>query len=195
MGLLGPSVHMKDFPTRSSASEKFQQREPASVSFEEHQRKGIVEIRNLDAKILAVLHDVSPEWLEWPEARLISRQKELSTETLYTAIERGLILKHLGLRREEYELKDVGITGRTGDKLITLATSPRMQRDDWTRPCSWRACYELVKYNSYIIDTHCCPECSEGQRQNKGTCSNCGYSGQFDRKDVMECRYAVSDRI
>jgi hypothetical protein len=127
---------MKTYPTRSASFEKIQQRErrDSGLEFEEYQRRNIVLRQKLDSKVVSVLQNPSPEWDDWDETRLIARQKELSTETLHTAIERGRILKKLRLKPDEYKSKNTGITFKTGYRLIQLATSPRMGRDDWTRP-------------------------------------------------------------
>ncbi len=52
------------------------------------------------------------------------------------------------LSQKDYERINFGITARTGFRLIILATSPRTYRCGWKRPRSWRACYELVKYDA-----------------------------------------------
>ena len=124
-------------------------------------------VRCLDAAILAALNNEPSEWSGWNESEPIQRQKELSVETLLTAIERGKILHRLRLNPAEYQEKNIGITARAGQMLVNLATSPRTYRTDWNRPCSWRAVYELVKYDA-----------RDGR-----------YSG------INEYRYAVSERI
>jgi len=110
-----------------------------------------------------------PEWDSWTEAQLIARQKELSRDdVLDIAIERGKILHRLRLNPADYEKKKIGITARAGQMLVNLATSPRTFMD-WPHPASWRAFYEVVKYDAR--------------------------DGRFNGGDISEYRYAVSDRI
>ena len=103
---------------------------------------------SLDEAVMAALYDGPSKFDGWDETRLIDRQRELSPETLLTAIDRGLILKRLELSKEDYERKNIGITWRHGYRLINLATSPRTYQPGWKRPCSSRACYELVRYDA-----------------------------------------------
>jgi site-specific DNA-methyltransferase (adenine-specific) len=86
------------------------------------------------------------------EAHLISRIKELSSDSLEGAIERGHILKTLDLAWHEYESKNVGISFQTGYRLISLVDHPRMQRTDWEKPCLWTVCYELLQVTDKLFD-------------------------------------------
>jgi DNA modification methylase len=85
------------------------------------------------------------DFRRWPEERLIARVRELSNDSLEGAIERGYILKRLNLAWHDYESKKVGISHHTAYRLIALVDHPRMQRDDWERPCQWTVCYELLQ--------------------------------------------------
>jgi hypothetical protein len=97
---------------------------------------------------LALITDNDPpEWNTWDEAQLIRRQKQLSRDdSLEIAIERGKILHRLKLAPADYEKKNIGITARCGQMLVNLATSPRTYAN-WPHPASWRAVYEIVKYD------------------------------------------------
>lgn len=85
------------------------------------------------------------------ERRLISRIKELSSDSLEGAIERGCILKTLNLAKHEYESKKIGISFSTGYRLIALVDHPRMQ-GDWQKPALWTVCYELLQVSDKLFD-------------------------------------------
>jgi site-specific DNA-methyltransferase (adenine-specific) len=85
--------------------------------------------------------------------RLIARVRELSADTLETAIERGRILKHLDLAWHEYESRKIGITWRTAYRLMALVDHPRMMRTDWERPARWTVCYELLQMSDRLFDS------------------------------------------
>jgi site-specific DNA-methyltransferase (adenine-specific) len=89
------------------------------------------------------------------EQRLIARVKELSADTLETAIERGKILKCLDLKWHEYESRKIGITWRTAYRLMELVDHPRMDRSDWEKPARWTVCYELLTINDRLFDSMC----------------------------------------
>jgi hypothetical protein len=86
------------------------------------------------------------------EATLIARIRELSADSLESAIERGYLLKELGLKWHEYKAKRVGISYQTAYKLITLVDHERMGRNDWTKPRQWTACYELLCANEKVFE-------------------------------------------
>jgi DNA modification methylase len=83
---------------------------------------------------------------------LIARIRELSADSLEAAIERGHLLKELGLKWHEYEAKRVGISHQTAYKLIALVDHERMRREDWTKPRQWTACYELLCANEKVFE-------------------------------------------
>jgi len=87
------------------------------------------------------------------ENLLIARVRELSADTLDTAIERGRILKVLNLKWTDYETKHVGITFHTGYRLITLVDHPRMQDETWQKPAHWYTCYLLLTLSDQIFSS------------------------------------------
>ena len=86
------------------------------------------------------------------EATLIARIRELSADSLESAIERGYLLKQLNLKWHEYEAKRVGISYQTAYKLMNLVDHERMRRDDWIKPGQWTACYELLCANEAVFE-------------------------------------------
>ena len=86
------------------------------------------------------------------EKALIARIRELSTDSLESAIERGYLLKELGLKWHEYETKRVGISYQTAYKLMSLVDHERMGRTDWIKPRYWTACYELLCANERVFE-------------------------------------------
>ena len=58
------------------------------------------------------------------ESTIIARIKELNRDDLTGAIERGVLLKILDLKWDEYETKNVGVTRRTAERLIQLVDHP-----------------------------------------------------------------------
>jgi DNA modification methylase len=86
------------------------------------------------------------------EAALIARIRELSSDSLESAIERGHLLKELNLKWHEYEAKRVGVSHQTAYKLMALVDHERMRRDDWAKPRQWTACYELLCANENIFE-------------------------------------------
>ncbi len=86
------------------------------------------------------------------EKRLIARVRELSSDSLEGAIERGYLLKRLNLAWHEYESKRVGITYSTGYQLMKLVDHPRMAKEDWERPCRWTVTYELLQVSDKCFE-------------------------------------------
>jgi site-specific DNA-methyltransferase (adenine-specific)/site-specific DNA-methyltransferase (cytosine-N4-specific) len=86
------------------------------------------------------------------EAAMIARIRELSADSLDSAMERGYLLKELNLKEIEYQAKRVGVSYRTGRKLIAMVDHERMRRDDWTKPGQWTACYELLECSDKVFD-------------------------------------------
>jgi hypothetical protein len=70
----------------------------------------------------------------WPVERIFARARELSTDSLQSAIERGMMLLYLRserkllLKNADYDKYHIGISRRDGHKFMKLATHPRMDR-------------------------------------------------------------------
>jgi hypothetical protein len=86
------------------------------------------------------------------ESTIIARIKELSRDDLAGAIERGILLKILDLKWDEWETKNVGVSRRTGERLIQLVDHPRMRRDDWNKPAQWTVCSEMLAFSDRLFE-------------------------------------------
>jgi N6-adenosine-specific RNA methylase IME4 len=86
------------------------------------------------------------------ERRQIARLQELDSDSLANGIERGRILRQMALKWYEYQLLNVGIDRRTGDRLIALVEHPRMRRKDWARPNAWTTVSELLQLDDRTFE-------------------------------------------